>query len=668
MSEFTSLPIPAVPVSSVAAALRTDIELLSPAVVGHEEAIVHFYDQLIDAQTAGYPGDGKYIVVGGAGDSMTSGSSAFSPFVTREFLRRFGQGAVASAFLGGSVTVGTGQFSMTTTLAGSAVATSESFIYLPNGDYWTIPAGGSVTETPNSANIHAGFRRVRCWYGIRSGGGSLTFTVTQNGAGLTPKVVNTGVGTPNTIGYVDFDFADGLVVNGKPILQVAASGGTCHYLGSYMYLQSGFVPVSLGRGSSSYAQALTGPAANLATFCSAMDVRLIFHAVKEEDLTYNNLRTMMDRWATQHPRCSHIWVGATPSPSAGGVNDVNSNAAMQAKCLEHKMAYVDGQRLLRSVAYMGTIGPASDGWNESPTAPHLSLPARRFIATWVIDKLLLGLQVAGGRQSNVSEETLRMDMLRDTRVRVGIWAQTSSTYGGSNFTHVTPDFGRMTFRMTASPAPVANSGRGGKVAHLAPNMAQRMMIGYRITDGNLIDGVFASIVFSGGGPQEVGGLVNSSFGGFRIIHGVDTISGQPVPFIQFAVKGSGTSETLSPKIYHSSATGVAPFAGGDWNAGENIYWIEYFGGGTSPTKRFRAWHEPCAAGSSSTRVAARRMIADWSGNITVGGTVDPSVYFGLYTLGSPGTPGGVRDVALSNLWVDHSPPFAADLTQSDMQY
>jgi len=188
-----------------------------------------------------------------------------------------------------------------------------------------------------------------------------------------------------------------------------------------------------------------------------------------------------------------------------------------------------------------------------------------------------------------------MDMLRDTRVRVGIWAQTSSTYGGSNFTHVTPDFGRMTFRMTASPAPVANSGRGGKVAHLAPNMAQRMMIGYRITDGNLIDGVFASIVFSGGGPQEVGGLVNSSFGGFRIIHGVDTISGQPVPFIQFAVKGSGTSETLSPKIYHSSATGVAPFAGGDWNAGENIYWIEYFGGGTSPTKRFRAWHEPCAA-------------------------------------------------------------------------
>jgi len=401
-----------------------------------------------------------------------------------------------------------------------------------------------------------------------------------------------------------------------------------------------------------------------------MDMRLCFHAVKEEDATMGNLNSMMDRWAAQHPRCSHIWIGNTSSPSGDGALDVTTNNAMRAKCQEHKFCFLDGQRLLRSVAYLGTIGSTANGWNESAIAPHLSLPARRFIATWIIEKLLLGLNVAGGRFSPASLETLRMQILSNTTIPATIWAQTSTAFSSSNFTQSTnPDQGRMTYQFTASPAPVANSGRGGKFMSAVPALNARAILRYRLFDGQLEPDIMAVVMAGGNSQNEVIGMVTTGIAGFRIIHGVDLISSQLIPWIRFAVKGTGISETLSPKIYHSAATGAAPYSGGTWRLGSsNMYWVEYIGNGSSSSKRFRAWHQPMASSASETRVAARRLIADWSGDITVGGTLDPSMYFGLITGATPTTPGGARSCSLEMFEIELAPQFVTDFSQQDLNY
>lgn len=638
-------------------------------IVGHEEAIHHFMDQLIALQTAEYPGDGKYLVVGGGGDSMGT-ETGFNPYVTLEMVRRFGQGAVASSCLSSSNNFGTGQSVMTTTLGGSA-SVLQTFEYLPNGEYFNIPSGSTVTETPNSANITAGYLKIRCWYGIKSGGGTLTFTVSQNGVAITAKVVNTSVGTAGTIGYVDFVAADGLVSNGKPILVVSNATAASHYLGSFMYLGSGFIPVKVGKGGSNYANALSAPAANLATFCAAMDMRLCFHAVKEENQDWSDMESMMDRWAAQHPKCSHIWVGATASPVASLNMDSESNAAMKAKALALQMCFVDGQRLLRSYAYLNTVGPETLGWNEpgGGTGPHLSLPARRFIATFIIQKVLLGLQVAGGRFSPATLENIVMAQLGSTVTQAQIWAQSLATIGTTNFTQTTPDFGKLTV-VFPNETPAASTGRGEKFLSLAPILNGRSIYSYRLTDGILVDNINAVIMAGGASRTEIAaGMTNASFNGFRIIHGVETISGQTIPWIQFAVKGSGTSETVSPKIYHSTSTGVAPYAGGTWRTStDNRYWVEYIGNGSSTTKRFRAWHQSCAASSGENRIAARRFIADWSGVITIGGSSDASTYFGVVSSATPSATGSTRSISLQDFEVDQSPRFSSDFTQQDFNY
>ena len=638
-------------------------------IVGHEEAIPHFMDQLITLQTTEYPGDGKYLVVGGGGDSMGT-ETGFNPYVTLEMIRRFGQGAVASSCLSSSNNFGTGQSVMTTTLGGSATVL-QTFEYLPNGEYFNIPSGSTVTETPNSANITAGYTKIRCWYGIKSGGGTLTFTVSQNGVALTAKNVNTSVGTAGTIDYVDFVAADGLVSNGKPILVVSNATAASHYLGSFMYLGSGFIPVKVGKGGSSYANALTSPAANLATFCAAMDMRLCFHAVKEEDQDWSDMLAMMDRWAAQHPKCSHIWVGATASPVASLNMDSESNAAMKAKALALQMCFVDGQRLLRSYAYLSTVGPEALGWNESGggTGPHLSLPARRFIATFIIDKVLLGLQVAGGRFSPATLENVVNFGLSDSTSRASIWAQSLLTIGATTWTQTTPDFGKLTV-VFPNETPIANTGRAEKFMGQVHQMNSRTIFRYKVTDGSLVDNVNAVLMAGGAGRTELAtGMANASFNGIRIIHGVETISGQLVPWIQFAAKGSGTTETISPKIYHSSASGVAPYAGGTWRtSAENRYWVEYIGSGSSTTKRFRAWHQPTTSGSGETRLPARRLIADWSGTITVGGGSDPSIYFGVVSSATPTATGAARSISLQSFEVDQSPRFSTDFSQQDFNY
>lgn len=655
--------------------VRSAAEMLSPPVVGHEEAIVHFMDQLIDFQTADYPADGKYLVVGGGGDSMGT-SSGFAPFVSMELVRRFGLGAVATDVLQGANSFGAGQFSTTLTLAGSAAKVSDNFQYLPNGDYYSIPASGTITETPASANMHAGFRRVRCWYGRRTGGGTLTFTVAQNGVSLTPVVVDTSTGTAGTIGYVDFDLAGGLVPNGKPVLTVASAGATSHYLGSYMYLNNGFVPVAVGKGGTSYAQALSGTAANLATFCSVMDMRLCFHAVKEEDATWSDMATMMDRWASQHPRCSHIWVGATPSPTGYTSSDPLSNAAMRTKALELKMCFVDGQRLLRSPTYLESIGSVPTyGWNEPVlNGPHLSQPANRFIASYIIDKVLLGFDIAGRRfpKNLVAIEAMGSPMdLAPTRMNAQIWAQSLLTIGTTNFTQTTPDLGRLTV-VVPNETPVANTGRGEVFLGVGPQMNNRQIYSYRISDGQLLNNIHAVIMVGGANRNECAtGMTNTNFNGFRVIHGVEPMGAGSdlVPWIRFAVKGSGTSETLSPKIYHSSATGPVPYAGGTWRvSGDSMYWIEYIGAGTNTAKRFRAWHQPTSNGSSETRMPSRRLIADWTGVITVGGSSAATTYFAVVSSDAPTATGSARSISLQNFSVDYAPRANTDLGSPDMNY
>lgn len=674
---ISSFPIQTKTVSEAAGSIRDGLELLSPVVVGHDEAIVHFMDQLIDLKLATYPADGKYLVVGGGGDSMGT-SSGFNPYVCMELTRRFGAGAIASETFQGANSFGSGQFA--TTITPNNLRVQDNFQYLPNGDYYAIPAGGTFTEIPGSANIHAGFVRVRCWYAFRTGGGTITMTVTQNGVSLTPVVVNTSAGAAGSIGYTDFVLA---TPNGKPTLVVTSAGGTAHYLGTYFYLSKGFVPVSVGRGGSSYAQQLTGLATNINTFCEAMSMRLCFHAVKEEDTSWANMMTMMDRWATQHPKCSHVWVGATPSPDGEGVGlkDLNSNAAMRAKALALKMCFIDGQRLLRSTTYLRTIGSvAGYGWNEPPSdgngnntlAPHLSQVASRFIASYILNKVLLGLNTAGERfdKTLLSPESMGRPMDLGTQsYQAVIWAWTMSNVGTNSFTQTSPDLGRMTITVPAG-TPAANSGAVGRFLYQSPQLNNRQVYAYRISDGALIDNLQAVIMVGGANQNDAGlGMTSNNFGGIRIIHGVDTISSTLVPWVRLAVKGVGTSEQLSPKIYHSSATGAAPYNGGTWRNTENFYWVEYIGNGTSTMKRLRVWHQPVSNGSSESRLSAPRMIADWSATITLGHNQEAGAWFGVVSNSTPSSTGAQpRVVSLHSFSVDVAPRENIDLGMPDLNY
>jgi hypothetical protein len=397
-----------------------------------------------------------------------------------------------------------------------------------------------------------------------------------------------------------------------------------------------------------------------------MDMRLCFHAVKEEDKTWVNMGLMMDRWAAQHPRCSHVWVGATESPVTSAAEDPASNAAMKAKALDLKMCFVDGQRLLRSHAYLNTIGPEARGWNEpgDGTGPHLSLPARRFIAAWIIQKVLLGLQIPGGRFSPQTLSRSNLGLLDNTQVPITIWAQTSTAVASSPFTQANAtDHGRYTLNSAAGTPPI-NSGRGGQISRIMPSLYGRTMIRYRLFDGQLQDGLTVALMAGGAGSQTeaVLGMTTTNYGGFRIIHGVETISGQVVPFIRFAVKTTGTAETLSPKIYHSSTTGAAPYNGGTWSGNsEHTYWVELISNGSSLTKRFRAWHQPCEPTTGATKATPRRMIADWSGDVlTFSGVIfDERLWF-AYISGNPAPViGGNRSASIHGLVWDSSPTWDA---------
>jgi hypothetical protein len=298
--------------------------------------------------------------------------------------------------------------------------------------------------------------------------------------------------------------------------------------------------------------------------------------------------------------------------------------------------------------------------------------ARRFKAQWIIQNVLMGLHVPGGRFNLQTVERSSMRMLSDTRRYATFSTQGMSAIGGTNFTQVTtPNFGTYGIDYTVSPAPVANTGRAGKFM-IVPNLGlnRRLMIRYGLADGNLTDGIEAVIMLAGGGQGEAIGMTNTSFFGMRIIHGTTLISGHQVPFIRFAVKGSGASEILSPKIYHSTATATAPWAGGTFRVGtSNQYWVEYIGNGTALAKRFRAWHQPTASGSSETRLAQRRLIADWtSADITAGGSADESAYFGLVTNSSPSTPGGARRCTLEFFEIDLAPRYETDFAQQDLNY
>ena len=651
--------------ANVAAAIETDPAAIRDAadvvdVTRGPESVAHFWDALADYELSAYPADQKYITIAGAGDSMGT-DTGFMPYLIEDLVRKYGQGCVGSTSI--LLTIGTGQLS--TTVVGTASAAAADFTYLPSGDFYTVDAGETVTESPSSPNIHSGFRKIRCFYGIKSGGGTLTFAVAQTGATITDQVVDTSIGTAGTIGYVDFDESDGLLMNGKPVLTVSGSIATSHYLGCIMYLNSGVVPIRLGRGSSSSAQAITGAAANLGTMAAATDLRLVCFASKEtdEDETLANLTTLLTRWHDQVTTASFVLVGATPSPSAESDVDPAQNALLRSKAATYGWSFVDGMKLLRSTTYLGTIGTDADGWNESGgTGPHLSTKARRFIASWILDKVLLANRVSAGRFSPLSIEAFNRG-LRDTSTRITTWTKNASNYNSSNFSQTTPDYGRFTFS-TIATNPVANSGLACQVGYPEIRLNTRCLISYVLTDGYLIDDILAVFLFGGTSQTEcTTGQTNTTYSGFRIIHGADVLSGNQVPYIRFAVKGSGTSETVSPKIYHSSATGTAPYNGGTWRASStNRYWVEYIGNGSSATKRFRAWHQPYSASSTETDVAQRRMIADWSGTVTVGGTFDNKVYYGLVTGASPGAI-GAKTIAMSDLVITRP----ADLTQFNTQ-
>lgn len=592
---------------------------------------------------------GSFVGIGGTLDSMGTESGVL-PILTSEFTRRFGLGAVASASFSGANGPSQASFGGTVSsspdFTGGAALVSSDFTYLPNGQFYRCPSGSTTTESVRDKSITVGFSRLRCFYGRRSGGGTITFTVTQNGAPLTAKNVNTGTGTPGTIGYVDFVLADGLQPYGIPTLVTTHATATNDYLGSYLFLRSGFVPIRLGLGGSTIDQQSVVPLANITDFAAATNLALLLHASKGDGP--GDVAAHATRMASALPSVSHLFIGNSPSDS--GVDEADS-ATMKAVALDNGYAFFDAYLALKDYALMTSLG-----WDSDTT--HLSVEARQYQAGIILNRIfnrfeMLGASASlGSVRSPVGRHEIFNDFLRNTARRANLSSTNQSSSSGSGWT-ILKDRGSHDISWTT--APVSGNWAGTILLerhrmHGAFPMAARWAL---METANGSPQISAKIAFgyeSGYPPATL------DKAGLTWELGYDSAT---TPWVRIELhdgaSGGAVGRQVSPKFYLplNSAAGDSGYVTGGtiWHN----WALKYEGNNNSTSKRVRVWCSPSHPSNAASYPVKPVLVLDHTftvGNAAFLPSGTPFLSFAALCTGASPAAGG--SMQLQTFEVDHN--------------
>lgn len=542
----------------------------------------------------------KYLVVAGYGDSIAErGTGPIQPFYD-DLVTRFGIGAILSTpfALGLSVPV---QGIFNATLGGSATLTTATFTYLPNGAYYTIPSGSSVTEDLNTIARRTGFKKIRCFYGRRSGGGTLTFTVSQSGATISPKTANTGSGTAGSIGYVDFEAADGLLENNKVSISVTNATATSHYLGSILYLQSGVVQLTMSEGGYSIAQQSIYPRQNLIDFVSATDVSLIIHAFKEEDVDGSDLITHVNNITSDIPNTSHLFLGQAPSSTEA--TDISLTTILRAKCQELGLAFFDMYLALRNYTQVNAMDWEGDG-------THLSDDARRYLGALIYSLFFRSMPLVGTRHDVITRADIVDDFfVRQTWRHAGLFNYTTGTAGtGGNWTTSFVAGYTGVFANSGS-GPVPDTGWGARIMERA-RFRGNFDVKFRWSMSEILpSGCHAGIAF---GVTAASALTLAEQGLWVQVHG------GTAPFIRILLH-DGTSLYTSPDFPLPLAPTISQ--GYTANSGDDPFHhfgVHYVSNGASTSKEVIVYMGPGRPNNAVTRAFRPYKVVHWRQTVSNG--------------------------------------------------
>ena len=581
-----------------ASASRVSLGLSQPLAL-NEHRLQWFWRQFYALASASNP-SGKYLVLAGYGDSIAErGTGPVQPFYD-DMVSRFGIGAIMSTpFALGLSVPSQGVFSVT--LGGSATLTTANFKYLPNGAYYVIPSGSSVTEDLTSIGRRTGFKKLRCFYARQSGGGTLTFTVTQAGASISAKTANTGTGTAGSIGYVDFEVADGLLENNKISLAVTNATATSHYLGSILFLQSGVVQISLSEGGYSIAQQSVYPRQNLIDFVAATDISLMTHAFKEEDTDGSDLQTHVTNVTSDLPTVSHLFLGQAPSSSEA--SDIALTAILRAKCQELGLAFFDMYLACRSYTEVNAMDWEGDG-------THLSDDARRYLGALITNLFARSMPLVGTRHDLITRADLIDDFFtRHTWRHAGIFSYTTGTSGsGGNWTSSFVAGYTGVFANSGS-GPVADTGWGARIMERA-RFRGNFDVRFRwIMTENLPSGAHCGIAF---GVTGASALTLAEQGLWVQVHC------GAAPFIRILLH-DGTNLYTSPDfalpLAPTIAQGYTAAAGDD---PFHNFGVHYVSNGASTSKEVIVYMGPGRPNNASTRAFRPYKVVHWRQTVSNG--------------------------------------------------
>lgn len=575
----------------------------------------------VDAQdlSAADP-DGKYITVLGTGDSIGTGSGPLPPLCSL-WAQRWGVGAMVSSSFGTWDAVcnqfnspaGPTQTTGTVVaygLGGTITPTNQpgNFTYLPNGRFWRVSAGATVTEVPRDSMRRTGWRKIRCFYGKKTGGGTLTFDAKLNGSTISggTKVVDTSVGAgTNDFGWVDFEPGDGLGRNGALSLVVSGSVADADYLGSIVYLESGIVPLLFGLGGGTLVSQGSVPAANWAKFAEAVDASLVLFAIKGG--TVEHVEGRFELMEEQIPKVSVLALGNFDSQtnlSVPGQDDAMRDAIRRC-ALQYGTAYVDERELLES--YQAIIDQGLTGGD----GVHFNQAVWRLRAEW-IDHHVLGITPVG---SFLVPETAAADRpvtWRDLEKVLTTWSPRICTLGNDMSSSVAANYtldrtnGHLRFSWNTS---VANPSTAGVVwAHPCRLQGTNSWVSqFSLTEA--IGDVDMKLRMGWGYNSYPTDPLSGH--GWVWNLGYDSLAGNGTPWIQFEVH-TGSALYTSPKFYLPVGTGARGYRNGSPYPHQWV--VRYDGAGANyTTKRMRCWMMPGEQTSAaSTEFEMPQLVADWT--------------------------------------------------------
>lgn len=575
-----------------------NLDLTQPLAL-NEHRLQWFWKHFFALASAADP-SGKYLVVGGYGDSIAErGTGPVQPFYD-DLVSRFGVGAILSTPFALGLNVQP-QGAFWVTLAGSATLVTANFQYLPNGAYYNIPAGGSVTEDLTTIGRRTGFKKLRCFYARRSGGGTITFTPTQAGATIAAKNANTGTGTAGSIGYVDFEAADGLLENNKISLAVTSASAASHYLGSILFLQSGVIQITLSEGGHSLAQQAVYPRQNLIDLAAATGLSLITHAFKEEDPDGSDLLDHVTEITADLPQVSHLFLGQAPSATES--IDISLTTILRDKCEELGLAFFDQYLALRSYAETNALDWEGDG-------VHLSDDARRYLGSLINHLFTRSMPLVGTRHDLVTRADLADDFLvRHTWRHAGIFSYVTGTSGsGGNWT---TDFvaGSTGVYANSGSGPVADTGWGARIMQRA-RFRGNFDVRFRWTQAeNLPSGAHSGIAF---GVTAASALTLAEQGLWVQVHGGSA------PFIRILLH-DGTNLYTSPDFPLPLAPGISQ--GYTALAGDDPFHhfgVHYVSNGASTAKEVIVYMAPGRPNNAATRPFRPYKVVHWRQTVSNG--------------------------------------------------